>query len=237
MANVARLVLRAGSRTYGAFLACFTDTRPFFEPAEFPWAKELEAHTEEIRAELLELLHGQRLPSLVDVLPGEEEIGDDLWKVFLFRVWGKDVEENRRLCPRTSELLDDVPEMTTAFFSILEPGKHVPPHRGPFRGVLRYHLGLLIPPPPDSCRIRVGTEIRTWQEGESLIFDDTIEHEVWNDSDQPRVVLFLDIKRRLPLPIRWINNAMIYLLAQLINRTATKFEKAGAKPAQAGHGA
>ena len=73
--------------------------------------------------------------------------------------------------------------MKTAFFSILAPGKHLPPHRGPYKGVMRYHLGLLIPEPAEQCGIRVDTETRHWAEGESMIFDDTFEHEAWNDTD------------------------------------------------------
>jgi len=99
--------------------------------------------------------------------------------------------------------------MTTAFFSVLEPGKHLPDHRGTYKGVIRYHLGLLVPEPASQCRIRVGTEFRSWHEGESLIFDDTYRHEVWNDSDSTRVVLFVDFVRPLRFPASVVNQAVI----------------------------
>jgi beta-hydroxylase len=95
--------------------------------------------------------------------------------------------------------------MKTAFFSILAPGKHIAPHRGPSAGVLRYHLGLKIPVQAERCRIRVRDEYAHWREGASLVFDDTYEHEVWNDTDEERVVLFLDVVRPLPFPVAQLN--------------------------------
>jgi len=102
--------------------------------------------------------------------------------------------------------------MKTAFFSILAPGKHIPAHRGPFKGVIRYHLGLLVPEPAERCRIRVGTEIRHWREGESLVFDDTYEHEVWNDTSGRRAVLFLDVVRPLRFPASTFNDLILALI-------------------------
>ncbi len=94
----------------------------------------------------------------------------------------------------------EIPGMTTAMFSILSPRKHILDHRGPYKGVLRYHLGLIVPREAERCRIRVGEDIRHWEEGKSLIFDDTFNHEVWNDTDETRVVLFVDVLRPLPSP-------------------------------------
>ncbi|MHB8233624.1 MAG: aspartyl/asparaginyl beta-hydroxylase domain-containing protein, partial [Solirubrobacteraceae bacterium] len=85
---------------------------------------------------------------------------------------------------------------------------------GPYKGVLRYHLGLIVPEDAESCRIRVGDDIRHWQAGKSMIFDDTFNHEVWNDTDETRVVLFVDVLRPLPEPEstinRWIVKAIGY---------------------------
>ena len=77
-------------------------------------------------------------------------------------------------------------------FSILEPGKHLPPHRGPYNGVLRLHLGLIVPEPREQLGIRVENQVYRWQEGEAVIFDDAYEHEAWNKTPQTRVVLFVD---------------------------------------------
>ena len=90
---------------------------------------------------------------------------DDGWKTFFFYAYGMKAVWNCRRCPETTKLLQQIPGMKTAFFSILAPGKHLPPHTGPYKGVLRLHLGLLIPEPAEMCAIRVGSQIRHWQEG------------------------------------------------------------------------
>jgi beta-hydroxylase len=109
--------------------------------------------------------------------------------------------------------MEQTPGMVTAMFSILAPRKHILPHRGPYKGILRYHLGLIVPKDKEDCRIRVGSEIRHWEEGKSLLFDDTYDHEVWNDTDETRVVLFVDIIRPLPFPESLINKLIIKAIA------------------------
>ena len=101
--------------------------------------------------------------------------------------------------------------MNTAMFSILSPGKYIPPHRGPYKGVLRYHLGLMVPEPEGICRIRLGNDIRAWKEGKSLIFDDSHEHEVWNDSDSYRVVLFVNFARPTVFPFSMVNRSILWM--------------------------
>lgn len=96
-----------------------------------------------------------------------------------------------------------------AFFSLLGPGKHLPEHRGPYNGVLRHHLGLIVPEPARACAIRVAGQTAHWREGECLIFDDSYPQEAWNDTDRDRLVLFLDIVRPLPRPVSWLNAAVI----------------------------
>ena len=95
-------------------------------------------------------------------------------------------------------------------FSILAPGKHIPPHTGPYKGVLRYHLGLLSARARGSARHpRRRPRSRTGREGESLVFDDTYEHEAWNDTDETRVVLFLDVVRGPCGPMKTFNAVVI----------------------------
>lgn len=181
--------------------------RAFFNPASFPWARTLEANWRVMREELDAVL-GRReaLPTFQQVSPRQGTLtADDKWKVFFFHAYGHKAHGNCRRCPRTAALLEQVPGMKTAFFSILAPGKHIAPHRGPYAGVLRYHLGLKIPAQADRCRIRVGDEYAHWREGASLVFDDTYEHEVWNDTDEERVILFLDVVRPLPFPVAQLN--------------------------------
>jgi ornithine lipid ester-linked acyl 2-hydroxylase len=96
--------------------------------------------------------------------------------------------------------------MKMAMFSVFEPGKHLKPHRGIYNGIFRLHLGLRVPETsPGTVAIRVDNEVCRWQEGKVLIFDDSYEHEAWNHSEHPRVVLFVDFVRPLRFPASWIN--------------------------------
>ncbi|MGQ2921876.1 MAG: aspartyl/asparaginyl beta-hydroxylase domain-containing protein [Hydrogenophaga sp.] len=187
---------------------------PFIEPSDFAWTRQLALHTEAIQKELDALLpQVERLPNFQDISPDQAMLTTDAgWKTFFFRGYGVECEGNRRKCPNTAKALELVPGMSTAFFSILAPGKVLPPHRGPYNGVLRYHLGLRIPASDDTCAIRVDNEQRSWGEGESLVFDDTYQHEAWNRTPHWRIVLFVDFLRPLPLIPRLLNNAMMAII-------------------------
>jgi beta-hydroxylase len=137
---------------------------------------------------------------------------DDSWKTFMFLYYGHPVEDNCARCPRTVELLRSIPGIRTAMFSILAPGKHIPRHTGLYNGLLRCHLGLIVPP-GDACRINVGDETRTWEEGKCLVLDDSRPHEVWNDSARERVVLLFDFDRPLTGLLAYLNRMMLWRLA------------------------
>src|SRR5688500_16584684 len=139
---------------------------------------------------------------------------DDGWKTFFFCGYGSKHEKNIARCPETHRLLRNIPGLTTAFFSILRPKKRLRRHRGPFKGVLRYHLALKVPEQAELCGIKVGNDVRNWQEGKSLIFDDTHPHEAWNDTDELRVVLFVDFVRPLPQPLAAINAFALHLIGK-----------------------
>ena len=186
----------------------------FLEPERFPWIADVEACFEAIRAELLQLLEFQSvIPNFQDISAEQTLITrDDRWKTFFFRLYGKDVEKNMRICPATARAIGKIPGATTAFFSILLGQKEIPPHRGPYNGVLRYHLGVLVPDPA-VCGITVGGETRGWREGRSLVFDDTFVHSAWNLGPARRVVLFVDFRRPLRFPFNLLNRFVIRLLA------------------------
>jgi len=187
--------------------------RPVYDPSTFEWTSLLEDHWTTIRAELDDILrYRDALPSFHDIAEDASTISqDDNWKTFFLYGYGEKAEANCARCPRTTELIEQVPGMTTAFFSIISPGKHIPPHRGPYKGVLRYHLGLKVPVPAEQCRLRVADEIVHWEEGKSIVFDDTYNHEVWNETDGERAILFLDVKRPLRQPAALVNDALLYL--------------------------
>ncbi|MEO1497311.1 MAG: aspartyl/asparaginyl beta-hydroxylase domain-containing protein [Planctomycetota bacterium] len=172
-----------------------------------------------IRAELLALLPARAdIPKYHDVDPGRLHIssdadGDASWRVFMLYAMGAKPADNRVRCPRTCQLIDAIPDLFQAFFSILEPRKSVPPHEGPYSGYLRYHLPLVVPTdrPP---RMRIKDHWHTWRDGEGLLFDDHWEHEVENHSDQVRVVLIVDILRPMP----WLRDRVNRLVTRTLLR-------------------
>jgi len=186
-------------------------TTPFVPLEEFPWIPELERHWETIRAELDEVLdYREDLPNFQDISVDQASITDDEgWKTYFFFGYGFRAEANCARCPLSAALLDGIPGLTTAFFSILSPHKRIGEHRGPWRGVLRYHLALRVPEPRTSAGISVGGEVAHWEEGRSLLFDDGFEHRAWNDTDGVRVVLFVDVIRPLKRPADQLNRALI----------------------------
>ena len=196
-------------RTFGRFSE--VGTEPFLDPGEFGWTGLLEEHYPAIRAEAERVLQVRdALPNFQDIAPDQINLSDDdQWKTFWFVGYDVWDDPNCLRCPTTAAVLRAIPGLTTGFFSILGPGKRLPPHYGPYRGVLRHHLALVVPEPREKCGIRVGDQVRHWDEGSSLVFDDTYEHEAWNDTDGERVVLFLDIRRPLRPPVNWINAGII----------------------------
>jgi aspartyl/asparaginyl beta-hydroxylase (cupin superfamily) len=188
--------------------------REFFDEHDFPWVPAIEADWRKVRTELDTLLpYTAHLPNFQDLSRYQSRLAQgEEWKTFPFYAFGLKAAGNCRRCPETVKLLRRIPGMKTAFFSILAPGKRLPAHRGPYKGVLRLHLGLLIPE-PEKCGIRVGREVRHWYDGKIMIFDDTFEHEAWNETEKHRVVLFVDLKRPLRFPANVLNAVMIWMIA------------------------
>lgn len=133
----------------------------------------------------------------------------NLWKVYVLKWYDKINDAARITCPNTCNLIDQCPDIHAAMFSILEPGKYIPPHKGPSTACLRYHLGLSIPKDKQNCYIMVNDEKFVWQEGESLIFDDTYVHSVHNNTKEPRIILFIDIQRPTNSVATFITNFLI----------------------------
>jgi len=157
----------------------------FYDSHQFELASILESNWQTIQYELNQLRQGDFLPWPEEYLYGKG------WDVFGLYAFGLKISKNCDLCPETTKLVETVPNLTTAGFSSLAPGTHIAPHTGYPDGLLRCHLGLIV---PDGCGIRVGSETKSWEEGKCLIFDDTLEHEAWNKSSSTRVVLLLDFK-------------------------------------------
>ncbi|MCM2451769.1 ornithine lipid ester-linked acyl 2-hydroxylase OlsC [Agrobacterium vitis] len=184
---------------------------PVYDNATFPWVAEVEKAYPAIRAELDQILLRQsELPSFQDISTDVKTISsDNRWKTFFLLGFGVKSEANIKACPETWRAMQAIPGLTTVMFSIFEPGKHLPAHRGPYNGVLRLHLGMIVPEPRDQIAIRVKDQICHWEEGKVLIFDDAYEHEAWNHTDKTRVVLFVDFAKPLKFPARLVNWALM----------------------------
>ena len=178
--------------------------REFHPRRLFPWIEEVEAATEEITAEMRQVMAAERA-ELVPYVQFDEHVPMDQWRPLnQSRDWtaihlirhGAAVEANARHCPRTMAMLDRVPQpdvpgaSPNAMFSLLAPKTVIPPHVGISNTRLVCHLPLVV---PEGCWFRVGAETRPWKPGEAFVFDDTIEHEAANPSDELRVVLIFDL--------------------------------------------
>lgn len=180
----------------------------FFEPEQFEWAADLESKTGAILAELRALMAGSGSfaphvrSSTPDLTTGHQPMaGNADWSSCNLWENGAPVEDNSRRCPLTMRALQKVPlsrfsrtspSAPAILFSMLRPGARIPPHTGSTNVRLICHLPLIVPP---DCGFRVGNEVREWQVGKLLIFDDTIEHEAWNNSREDRIILIFDIWR------------------------------------------
>jgi len=178
--------------------------------AHFPWVADLERATPDIRRELDALLaHRDHLPDFQMISRDQRSItNDDRWKTYFFYGFGKRSDPNCARCPATAAALARIPGIMTAFYSILAPGKHIPRHRGVYKGLVRAHLGLKVPE-PERCHMTIDGKTVRWREGEAFLFDDTYQHEVWNDGGEDRVVLLLDVLRPLTTPAQLLNRALI----------------------------
>jgi len=210
-----RLAVLPLARAYARVLRGFSTPHIFVPTDRIQWVGHLESNWRVIRAELDHLRSAFDVPALIDVIPGEQAVTDARWRMLHLRYFEQPIEQNCALCPRTAALLREIPGLISATFSILQPGARISPHRALFAGVLRYHLGLIVPARTDSCALRVGDEIRHWGEGSSLLFDDTRQHEAWNLTDEDRAVLLLDVKRPLPAPLRWLNDAALWVMSRI----------------------
>lgn len=210
-------VKRFGKRALRALTAYLSrqsrvpDT-PVLDPALFPWSEQLRDNWTAVRAELDRLLvHRDALPRFQDISPDQARIStDDRWRTVMLYGFQHRAEATCRRCPETDRLLAGVPRLETAFFSILAPGKHIPCHRGVTKGMIRCHLGLVVPDAAEKCAIEVGGVRCSWAEGELLFFDDTYPHEVWNDTDQERAVLFIDFERPMTLRGRLVSRLLLF---------------------------
>ncbi|HSZ75319.1 MAG TPA: aspartyl/asparaginyl beta-hydroxylase domain-containing protein [Rhizomicrobium sp.] len=176
----------------------------FYDNADFPWLRDVEAATDTIREELAALVNADSAgfapyvnhPEGVPINQWAELNHSPRWSAYFLWQDGKRLDDHCARCPKTAAIVEaapiaDVPGFAPAvFFSTLEPHTRIPPHTGVTNTRLIVHVPLIV---PEKCGFRVGSEIREWKPGKAFVFDDTIEHEAWNESDYTRVILIFDI--------------------------------------------
>lgn len=191
-----------------------TDEHQVFPNELFGWTKDMEANWAGIRAEAEHLLRDpDAIPSIRQLSPDHHHIAvDDKWRSYFFWGYGLRFDDNCARCPETARVLDRIPGLLTAFYSVMLAGAHVPRHTGPTKAILTAHLGLIVPENREQCRMQIGERDVTWQEGRVLIFDDMYPHEVWNNTNEDRVVLLLHVKRPLRFPGSWLRDVFLAAL-------------------------
>ena len=193
---------RHEARPLGYFVPALAPVE-FFDRQLFPWLEAVEAATTVIRQEFLQVLESEtgfapyvQQDSDQPLAQWAELNHSPRWSAFHLLKEGLPVPGNAQRCPRTLEALLLAPQPVqegrtpVALFSLLKPKTRIPPHHGISNARLLTHLPLIVPP---ACRFRVGNSVREWVPGQAWVFDDTIEHEAWNDSDQLRVILIFDV--------------------------------------------
>jgi beta-hydroxylase len=178
-------------------LSPFINNSEYVSTINLEWCKELRNHFQEIKQEYVNYTLKNNLKRFKEIDHNQEflDIGDIPWEVLMLRVYNKDTNKIKHF-PKTYDLIKKIPGCSFAMFSILPPGKKLLSHRGPSKSVLRYHLSLIVPDDISNCFINVNNIKHHWKEGDDVMFDDTFIHSAENNTNQTRVVLFLDIQRK-----------------------------------------
>ena len=196
---------------------------PVLDAGDFDWTAELAKHADVIRDEAMAIYrHQNAIPPLKDLSPDHAGIAtDDSWRSFFLIGYGERIHENIARAPQTTALAEKIPGLNSAFFSILAPGTVIPRHRGVTKAFITAHLGLKVPSDAKNCTMEVEDQRVQWGEGEWVVFDDTYEHEVWNNTDETRIILLCQVARPMRAPGSWLSKAiMAYVRASPFVREA-----------------
>jgi len=187
---------------------------PVLDEEHFPWTETLAAQWEAIAEEAKAIVrHRDAIPPLRELSPDHRNTGrDGKWRSFFLVGYGYEVAENCARAPKTAALVKQVPDLNSAFFSILDPGAKIPRHRGVTRGLVTCHLGVSVPRDHENCWIEVEGQTRSWKNGEWVIFDDCFEHEVSNDTSDMRVILLVQVKRPMRLLGRMVHDLWLWAI-------------------------
>jgi|TARA_B100000780_G_scaffold248927_1_gene194457 beta-hydroxylase len=198
----------------------FLSNSPYLDlDTYFPEHKILENNWEIIKDEIESVINKSKdLPKFHEVDDGQEYISDNdgiAWSMYNIKTYGFWHKSNLIQCPKTVALLKSMKSVTSVYFSILDAGKHIPAHNGPYKGILRYQLALSVPK-KGVCQIFVDNKSYSWTEGKGVLFDDTYVHEVQNKTNEKRIAMLLDIRRKdFPFFLR-IYDFVFYKIIQLL---------------------
>lgn len=188
------------------FLNRYCEDQAVLNPKDYAWTQQFRNNWIIIRDEFLNYSKKYLIPQYKEINECAS-MNIEGWKALFLRIFDNDTEMILDF-PETMKLINGC-QCTTAYFSRLEPGTKIAPHFGIYKGVLRYHLGIIVPTQWEQCFLKIDNQILNWREGEDIMFDDLFEHSVENNTDQPRVVLFLDIKRDFKNPLVNLFNTII----------------------------
>lgn len=189
----------------------------FLDTSNFSWTEMLEKNADIIKQELDQVMaHRELLPKVYELQREQYRVSsDNKWKMFILFGWGNWFEEAEHMCPYTINMLQKIPGLRVAAFSILDAGANIPEHKGRIPGLLRGHLALIVPQDSNKCYLRIEEKICHWEEGKMLIFDDTYRHGVQNQTDQERIILLLHFDR----PMNWLGRRVHQLIMLLIQQS------------------
>lgn len=198
-------------RSFDLLVSLSSSEKTIISSSDFPFIKELEKSTNIILNEYNKVRSQNQIPQVKDFYKVESDIGqDDNWKGFPFIIYNYAFNNNISQCPETYKTLKIIPGCTSAMFSILGSGKHILPHKGIYKGIIRGLFTISVP--EGDCWIRIENNKIQFQKGKVLLFDETHEHEVLNATDGERVVLYFDMYRKLPFPLNLLNKIIFTLL-------------------------
>lgn len=166
----------------------------FYTTEDFDWVKTLESNYLIIKEELLNFIakeNNQIKPYFNKNLVTKKS----MWRTSAFLFWKWNFKNNQNKCPKTMNILSQIPNLISAYLSILEPGSEINPHRGDTNGIMRGHLPLVVPKEIESLGFRVNDEVKIWEEGKLLLFNDAAYHSAWNLGKSDRIVVIVDVVR------------------------------------------
>lgn len=209
------------------FVTAFSKKEVVFSLTDFKWAEEIEKKYADIRNEYAAVANTKSLPDICDI--SEEQyivIEKNYWRFLPLYIYGVPIQKNLALCPNTAKIIELIPNKTTVFFSSIKPGTFIKPHRGAYKGYLRYHLGVQIPEPDSTCGLKILETVYHWHNGKSIIFDDTYLHEAWNNSNEERVVLYADFIRPMPRFLISMSKLLTRIISKspFVQNSITKLE-------------